>query len=186
MFGQLFRIVTAHRLTIPPEIAAVFRMLATIEGTLTELAPDLDLMTESRRIAAALLTDRVNPTLLKQAALDELASLTPILRRLPRRLERITNAAEHGRFAVNVRLLADERGRATITGLLHQVLVAFLAGVTGIMAVLLLAATFLCYAFQFLSTMGFLPTMLQERGLSPRAAGGLTALVVIANAFGAV
>ena len=117
MFGQLFRIVTAHRLTIPPEIAAVFRMLATIEGTLTELAPDLDLMTESRRIAATLFTDRVTPTLLKQAALDELASLTPILRRLPRRLERITNAAEHGRFAVNVRLLADERDRATVTAL---------------------------------------------------------------------
>lgn len=51
-------------------------------------------------------------------------------------------------------------------------------------AVLLLAATFVCYAFQFLSTMGFLPTMLQERGLSPKAAGGLTALAVIANAFG--
>ena len=37
-------------------------------------------------------------------------------------------------------MLADERGRATVTGLLHQVLVAFLAGVTGIMAVLLLGA----------------------------------------------
>jgi DHA1 family inner membrane transport protein len=51
-------------------------------------------------------------------------------------------------------------------------------------AVLLLAATFVCYTFQFLSTMGFLPTMLQERGISPKAAGGLTALAVIANAFG--
>jgi MFS family permease len=50
--------------------------------------------------------------------------------------------------------------------------------------VLLLAATFTCYTFQFLSTLGFLPTILQERGISPRAAGGLTALAVIANAFG--
>ncbi len=140
MFGQLFRIITAHRLTIPPEIAAVFRMLATIEGTLTELAPDFDLIIESRGIAADLFTQQVTPALLKQTALEELAELTPILRRLPRRLERITNAAEHGRFAVNVRLLADERGRATLTGLLHQALVAFLAGVTGIMAVLLFGA----------------------------------------------
>jgi MFS family permease len=49
---------------------------------------------------------------------------------------------------------------------------------------LLLAAAFACYAFQFLSVFGFLPTILQERGSSPRAAGGLTALAVTANAFG--
>ncbi len=110
MFGQLFRIVTTHRLTIPPEIAAVFRMLATIEGTLIEVAPDFDLLTESRSIAGTLSTERMTPALLKQSALDEIAVMATILRRLPRRLERITNAAEHGRFAVNVRVLADERG----------------------------------------------------------------------------
>ncbi len=140
MFGQLFRIVTSHRLTVPPEIAAVFRMLATIEGTLLEVAPDFDLLTESRSIAATLTTEQMTPTLLKRAALDELAVLTPILRRLPRRFERIANAAEHGRFAVNVRVLTDDRGRAALTGLISQVLVAFLAGVTGIMSVLLLSA----------------------------------------------
>ena len=50
--------------------------------------------------------------------------------------------------------------------------------------VLLLAAIFASYAFQFLSIMGFLPTILQERGIAPRAAGGLTALAVIVNAGG--
>jgi MFS family permease len=49
---------------------------------------------------------------------------------------------------------------------------------------LLLAATFACYTFQFLSVLGFLPTILQEHGSSPRAAGALTALAVLANAFG--
>ena len=61
MFGQLFRIITAHRLTIPPEIAAVFRMLATIEGTLTGLAPDFDLITESRGIAARAASPSASP-----------------------------------------------------------------------------------------------------------------------------
>jgi len=50
--------------------------------------------------------------------------------------------------------------------------------------VLLLAAIFASYTFQFLSIMGFLPTILQERGIAPRAAGGLTALAVIVNAGG--
>jgi MFS family permease len=49
---------------------------------------------------------------------------------------------------------------------------------------LLLALMFACYAFQFLAIMGFLPTILQQRGISSAAAGALTALAVIANAVG--
>jgi CP family cyanate transporter-like MFS transporter len=49
---------------------------------------------------------------------------------------------------------------------------------------LLLAVMFACYAFQFLAIMGFLPTILQQRGMSSGAAGALTALAVIANAVG--
>lgn len=109
MFGQLFRVVAAHRLSIPPEVAAVFRALATVEGTLTELAPQFDLVTEARAVAAELVTDRISAQTLKSAAVDEIAALAPILRRLPRRVERITAAAEHGRFNVNIRPLADER-----------------------------------------------------------------------------
>jgi hypothetical protein len=60
MFSDLFRIVTD---SVPPEVAAVFRALAT---------------------------------------------LLPMLRRLPRRVERIASAAEHGRLSVHVRLFADE------------------------------------------------------------------------------
>jgi ubiquinone biosynthesis protein len=61
-----------------------------------------------------------------------------MLRRLPRRLERIASAAEHGRLSVHVRLFADERDRRHVTGLLHQVLLTILAATAGIMAVLLL------------------------------------------------
>ena len=48
----------------------------------------------------------------------------------------------------------------------------------------LLATIFACYTFQFLSLLGFLPSILQEGGISPRAAGGLSALAVLANALG--
>jgi len=51
-------------------------------------------------------------------------------------------------------------------------------------AALVLAMIFACYTFQFLSVLGFLPTILQERGRSRAAAGTLTALAVLANAFG--
>ena len=38
MFTHLFRIVADYRLAVPPEIATAFRALATMEGTLTQLA----------------------------------------------------------------------------------------------------------------------------------------------------
>jgi cyanate permease len=49
---------------------------------------------------------------------------------------------------------------------------------------LLLALIFACYTFQFLSVLGFLPTILQDRGSSATLAGALTALAVLANALG--
>jgi hypothetical protein len=61
----------------------------------------------------------------------------PMLRRLPRRVDRIAGALEAGRLSVSVRLLADPADRRYLTGLLHQVILAILAATSGVMAVLL-------------------------------------------------
>lgn len=138
MFADLFRIVAEHGLAVPPEIAAVFRSLGTVEGTLTSLAPDFDLIAEARSFATGAFASQFRPEALRQTAADELTALLPMLRRLPRRLDRITAAVEKGQLSVNVRLLAHEADRRVVTGLLHQVLITFLAAASGIMAVLLL------------------------------------------------
>jgi ubiquinone biosynthesis protein len=139
MFTDLFRIVSDHGLSVPPEIAAVFRSLATVEGTLARLDPGFDLITETRRFAGDTLAHRLEPASLRTTATDELATLIPMLRRLPRRIDRISSSLETGRLSVNVRLLADQSDRRYLTGLLHQVLLAFMAATSGIMSVLLLA-----------------------------------------------
>jgi ubiquinone biosynthesis protein len=138
MFTDLFRIVAEHGLAIPPEIAAVFRSLATMEGTLTQLDPGFDIVAGARRFASGQLAERLGPEELRRAAVDELAALLPMLRRLPRRVDRIGQALETGRLSVNVRLLADPSDRRFVTGLLHQVLLTFLAAAAGIMAVLMI------------------------------------------------
>jgi predicted unusual protein kinase regulating ubiquinone biosynthesis (AarF/ABC1/UbiB family) len=127
MFTDLFRIVAEHGLAIPPEIAAVFRSLATMEGTLTQLDPGFDIVAEARQFASGQLAERLGPEELRRTAVDELAALLPMLRRLPRRVDRIGQALETGRLSVNVRLLADPSDRRFVTGLLHQVLLTFLA-----------------------------------------------------------
>ncbi|MCC5575051.1 AarF/ABC1/UbiB kinase family protein [Microtetraspora sp. AC03309] len=138
MFTDLFKIVTEYGLSIPPEVAAVFRALATLEGTLVTLAPGFNLIDEARSFAGGYLAEQLDTTSVKDAVTHEIAALLPMLRRLPRRIERIASAAEHGRFSMNVRLLADERDRRFITGLLHQVLLTVLGATAGIMGVVLL------------------------------------------------
>jgi len=138
MFTDLFRIVADHGLAVPPEIAAVFRALATVEGTLTQLAPGFDIVAEARRFAGGQLAGQFSPEAVRKTAFDELAALVPMLRRLPRRADRIGAALEAGRLTVGVRLLADPSDRRYVTGLLHQVLLAFLAAAAGIMAVMMI------------------------------------------------
>ena len=138
MFTDLFRIVSDHGLAVPPEIAAVFRALATMEGTLTQLAPGFDVVAEARRFAGQQLAGQFRPDTLRTTAADELVALLPLLRRLPRRIDRIGGALEAGRLSVNIRLLADEGDRRIVTGLLYLVLTTFLAATSGIMAVLML------------------------------------------------
>jgi ubiquinone biosynthesis protein len=138
MFNDLFKIITSHDLGVPPEVAAVFRALATVEGTISRISPGFDLVTASRQFATAHVTDRLAPDALRRTATEELATLLPMLRRLPRRIDRIAAAAESGRLNLNVRLFADDRDRRHVTTLLHQVLLAILGATAGLMAVLLL------------------------------------------------
>jgi ubiquinone biosynthesis protein len=138
MFFELFRIITAHRLAVPPDVAAVFRALTTLEGSISRIAPGFDLIAASRRFAADHVTDRLRPESLRRTATEELATLLPMLRRLPRRIDRIAAAAESGRLSMNVRLFADERDRRHVTAMLQQVLLTVLGATAGLMAVLLL------------------------------------------------
>jgi ubiquinone biosynthesis protein len=138
MFTSLFRIVADYGLAVPAEIATVLRALATMEGTLTQLAPRFDVVAEARRFAGKQLAAEFSPEAIRNTAADELAALTPMLRRLPRRIDRIGGALEDGRLTISVRILADPSDRRYLTGLVHRVLLAFLAAAAGIMAVLMI------------------------------------------------
>jgi ubiquinone biosynthesis protein len=140
MFTDLFRLGSRFELTIPPEIGTVLRALATMEGTLTLIKPGFDLAVEARRYGATHVAAQLSPQAVQKTAADELMTLLPVLRRLPRRVDRISGALEQGKLSVNIRLFADERDRKVVTGLTHQFLLTLLSAATGIVAVLLIAA----------------------------------------------
>jgi len=140
MFTDLFRLGSRFELAIPAEIGTVLRAMATMEGTLTLVQPSFDLVAEARQYAADHVTAQLAPQAVTKTAADELMALLPVLRQLPRRVDRITGALERGRLSVNVRLLADERDRRVVTDLTHQLLLTLLGAATGIGAVLLIGA----------------------------------------------
>ncbi|MEV0092424.1 AarF/UbiB family protein [Streptomyces sp. NPDC050738] len=126
MFNSLFRLVADFRLSIPPELAAVFRALGTLEGTLTRLSADFDMLAASRTYASSRLSRQLEPGTAGDTARGELLTLLPVLRRLPRRIDRLGGALEDGRLGMNVRLLADPRDRRFVGELLNRVLLTFL------------------------------------------------------------
>jgi ubiquinone biosynthesis protein len=135
MFVDLFAAVAAAGLSVPPDVAAAFRALATLEGTLRTLEPSFDIVEEARGFARTQLTAGF-----EHAVREELSAVLPALGRIPVRVDRVAGALEQGRLSLNVRLLADERDRRVITTLHHQALLAFIAAAVGVMSVLLLSA----------------------------------------------
>jgi ubiquinone biosynthesis protein len=138
MIPDLFRIIATFGLSVPPEVAAAFRAIATLDGTLTNIAPGFNMVEEARVFAASYLGEQVKPAAVRKTLTAELISLLPMLRRMPRRMDRIAAALEEGRLNVNIRPLADERDRQIVGGMLHEVILAMLACTAGIMAALLI------------------------------------------------
>jgi ubiquinone biosynthesis protein len=139
MFRDLFRLLFEFRITFSPAVAAVFRCLVTLEGTLTTLAPGFLIVDEMRELGMGWLIGRISPADLRRTAQDELLAALPALRRLPRRLERVGAALEHGRLGANVRLALDARQERLLVGLVQVAILAFVGAALGLISALLLA-----------------------------------------------
>lgn len=140
LFPDLFRMVMRHGFTIPPQVAAAFRTLGALEGTLATIDPGTDLVTAARRVGDELHAEQRRPAEVKEALEDQLLRLLPLLERLPRRVDAIAGALESGRLAVRVRLLAEEEDRRFVAGLGHELTMTVVAAAASIAAVLLIIA----------------------------------------------
>jgi len=138
MFTALFRLVAEFGLVFPPVIAAVFRAMITLEGTLARLAPGFQIIEETRTMAASWLGEVLGPASLREAATDEVLGLLPVLRRLPRRLDRITTSLERGTLTTSMRLLADDRDRQFVASMAGRAVLAFLGAAFGVISVMLI------------------------------------------------
>ncbi|MFJ3957401.1 ABC1 kinase family protein [Arthrobacter sp. NPDC090010] len=138
MFGRLFTLVLDHGFSVPPQIAAAFRALAALEGTLRLLDPAFDIVTEARALGAEQLREEFSAERLREELSRQAMTLLPTLARLPRRVDRLAEALEQGSLTTRVRVLADDGDRGFLTRLFQQLIVAVLAAAATIGAVLLI------------------------------------------------
>lgn len=140
MFIDLFRMVMRHGLAVPPQVAAAFRALGALEGSLRVISPGLDLIAAAREQGQGLVKEFVSPTEARARIEGHLATLLPTLQRLPRRVNKITEDLEAGRFTVNVRGLSHPDDRAFITGIVHQVVMTLIAAACALGGIVLVVA----------------------------------------------
>ena len=140
LIRDLLAVLGRAGLAFPPVIAGVFRALITLDGTLRALAPGFDTAAESQAIARRLAGEQFAPQSLRDAAASELLTLLPMLRKLPRRADRITAALAHGRFTTNLRLFSDPRDISVITTLVNRAVLGLVGSALGVMSVIMLLA----------------------------------------------
>lgn len=156
MFTELVSLVVGHGFRVPPQLAAVFRTLGTLDGTLRLIDPDVDLVAIARARGSELAKQLTGLEAMKQQVDHQIATLLPVLARLPRRLSRITEQLEDGTLALNVRTFGDAGDRAWVAGLSHELNVTMLASMLGLGGIFLITRE---GGADFLPTLGLWPSL---------------------------
>lgn len=138
MLQDLARTFLDLGIALPASTTLLFRMLVTLEGTLTTLCPGYPLIQAAQDFAPGLIQERVDVSDLNGRIRDEAVALLPVLRRAPRHLDRVATLIERGELRANLSLFATERDAQVLTRLVDRVVVAFVGAALGIVSALLL------------------------------------------------
>ena len=139
MFNAMLRLMFDFGITLPAEWSTFFRALIVLEGTLTTIAPGYSVIDAAESIAAKWVRSLINPSSMQQAVRDELLRTVPMLRRLPRHIDRAFTSMERDGLRVRVSHFSDERDERVVARLVNRVVLALLSGAIGLVSVGLIA-----------------------------------------------
>lgn len=107
LFNELLRVVVAAGFRVPPSIAAAFRCLGVLEGTLGLLTPDLDVITATRETAAVVLEEGVDPNSAIESGVEQAALALPLVERIPARLSSIVARLDRENLGLTFSPMSD-------------------------------------------------------------------------------
>jgi ubiquinone biosynthesis protein len=139
MFNAMLRLFFDFGITLPAEWSTFFRALIVLEGTLMTIAPDYSVIDAAESIAGQWARGQVTPGSVQHAVRDEIMRTIPMLRRLPRHVDRAFSMIERDGLRVRVSHFADEHDERVVTKLVNRSVLAFLSGAIGLLSVGLIA-----------------------------------------------
>jgi ubiquinone biosynthesis protein len=139
MFNAMLRLFFDFGITLPAEWSTFFRALIVLEGTLTTIAPGYSVIDAAETIANQWVRGQITPGSVQQAVRDEIIRTVPMLRRLPRHVDRAFSMLERDGIRVRLSHFQDEHDTRFITTLVNRAILAFLAGAIGLLSVGLIA-----------------------------------------------
>jgi ubiquinone biosynthesis protein len=139
MFNSMLRLFFDFGITLPAEWSTFFRALIVLEGTLTTIAPGYSVIDAAEAIAGQWVRSQISPGSVQQAVRDEILRTVPMLRRLPRHVDRAFNMLERDGIRVRVSHFQDSDDTRFVTTLVNRVVLAFLSGTIGLLSVGLIA-----------------------------------------------
>jgi ubiquinone biosynthesis protein len=139
MFNAMLRLMFDYGVTMPAEWSTFFRALIVLEGTLTTIAPGYSVIDAAESIAAKWVRSLINPSSMQQAVREELLRTVPMLRRLPRHIDRAFSSIERDGLRVRVSHFSDEHDERVVVRMVNRVVLALLAGSIGLVSVGLIA-----------------------------------------------
>jgi ubiquinone biosynthesis protein len=139
MFNAMLRLMFDYGITMPAEWSTFFRALIVLEGTLTTIAPGYSVIDAAESIAAKWVRSLINPSSMQQAVRDELLRTVPMLRRLPRHIDRAFTSIERDGLRVRVSHFSDEHDERVVVRMVNRVVLAVLSGAIGLVSVGLIA-----------------------------------------------
>lgn len=137
VFRLLLDVLRRNRMALPPSLLLVFRTLASLEGTLRKLVPDYDMVGRALHTAPRLVRSLVSPTKALLSAQTWSALVIEQARRLPRRLENLTDSLDEGTLSVRLRTFESPDERSWIDGLIGRITMTAI-GITLVVAGIIL------------------------------------------------
>jgi ubiquinone biosynthesis protein len=141
MLTELLRVFLTFGIALPAATTTMFRALVTLQGTLEALCPHYPVIDAAQQLAGDLIIHRVTPHSFAEAAQQELITALPLLRRIPRQLDRITTQLQHGDLRVQTHLHADPNDTRLISRLVGQIVLVLAAATSGGLGVGMLSLT---------------------------------------------
>lgn len=139
---DLMKVTADLGIALPAQAALMLRALATLVGSLEVLSPGYPFVERLADLAGLEMRTRVTPASAAQFLQGEFLAVAPLLKRLPRHVDRIATQMQRGHLSARVSLLRDPRDVRIIERLLNKVLLTVLGlGAVGLSVMLIQTAS---------------------------------------------